>query len=122
MGDAIAGANLFIYILFGVFFLIGSLIMLYFNSVIKQKDTEIANIKKDVKELKETIKRDQDGMQARSEKDDDKVTAVVTKEMDRRIVNIEQLHAKVEANMEKVSVSCERVAYLEGLHAEHKKT
>ncbi len=86
------------------------LISMYFKSVMKQKDTEIENGKKELKEFKEVSKRD-----------DEKVEAGLTKEMDRRIVNIEQLHAKVETSTEKLSKALERVAYMEGVHAGHKK-
>jgi len=88
---------------------------------IKAVNAKIDSIHKEIKELKENIKRELDAMQATSEKDDEKVTFTVTKEMDRRIVNIEQLHAKLEASMEKLAQALERVAYLEGLHAKHKE-
>jgi len=88
---------------------------------IKAVNARIDGLQKEIKEFRDAIKRELDDIKATSEKDDDKVTFTVTKEMDRRIVNIEQLHAKLEASMEKLSKALERVAYLEGVHAEHKK-
>lgn len=86
---------------------------------IKAVNARIDGIQKEIKEFRATIKRELDDIKASSEKDDDKVTFTVTKEMDRRIINIEQLHAKLEVCMEKLAKALERVAYLEGLHAKH---
>jgi len=109
MGDALAAGNLIIYVLFGVFGVIGSLFMLYINSQFKQRDESTKTNASELKEFKETSKND-----------DDEVKADLTKEMDRRIKNIEQLHAKVEDQGEKLSQARERVARIEGLHEQHK--
>ena len=121
MGDAIAAGNLIVYILFGVSFLIGSLIMLYFNSVMKQKDEKIANLGKNLEDFKKTIEKNLERFKETSRSDDKEVKKDVMGEIFDRRNDVIKLHERVKVVE---SANCDvsvKVAYLDGLHEVHKK-
>ena len=102
MENAIASANVILYVLFTV---CGVMFFLYSRGVEKQMES-----------LKETIMQ----LRTDSKSDDGDVKIELKDEINRRVGQTTDIHGRVGATESSMCVLSRRVAWLEGLHAEHK--
>lgn len=118
--EAIAGANLIVYVLFGV---MGLIFYLFREAQQEKFDAQkqmIASVEKRFEDYKIEAGKSMENIEKESKEDDVSVTSAILTEVGTRMGQTTEIHGRVGTTEEKICKAENRIAYLEGLHDTHK--